>query len=86
MLDIEDLRGWSERSEASSEPQFDLVINTGGPLMQDTCNRVATKRVITTLSSAPQIQVDYNVFTNFLSRFGFQKIFLDFCYFEIHLR
>ena len=49
--------------------------------MQDTCNRLATKRVITTLSSAsplsaPQIQVEYNVWRTFLLRFVMPKVFL----------
>eukprot|EP00093_Oithona_nana_P002682 02682.XXX_36441_37528_1 [CDS] Oithona nana genome sequencing. len=74
VLDIEDLRptGSSALPKApvgSSKLQFDLVINTGGPLMQDTCNEVATKRVITTLTSAvpTQMKMEYNVIYNCVS-------------------
>ena len=76
VLDIEDLRptGSSALPKApvgSSKLQFDLVINTGGPLMQDTCNEVATKRVITTLTSAvpTQMKMEYNVIYNCVSRY-----------------
>ena len=39
--------------------------------MQDTCNGVATKRVITTLTSAlpTQMKMEYNVMYNFVSRY-----------------
>ena len=71
VLDIEDLPPPTTLTKASSKLQFDLVINTGGPLMQDTCNGVATKRVITTLTSAlpTQMKMEYNVMYNFVSRY-----------------
>ena len=71
VLDIEDLPPPTTLTKASSKLQFDLVINTGGPLMQDTCNGVATKMVITTLTSAlpTQMKMEYNVMYNFVSRY-----------------
>lgn len=62
VLDIEDLQ------KASSKLQFDLVINTGGPLMQDTCQGVATKRVISTLTTGLAVKIEYNVMYTFLAR------------------
>ena len=51
-----------EIGDLRSGPQFDLVINTGGPLMQDICHKLATKRVVTTILKPPHDLGQYHYY------------------------